>query len=135
MTSKVVADALETFLRAEWTICPIYTENVETETPEDGSAFLLLQFPVANTERPILDPHALYWETGGFRIVIHVEAGGGMTKMRQWGALLIDLFRDVTVSPGVQCLVAEEPFVQGSPDGNYLVGAMVVPYRFAHEAS
>lgn len=131
MASKVVSDAVDAFLADNWTICPIYVENSESETPSDGSPFLLVQYFASDTVRLTVDDK-VYLEDGRFRIVIHVEAGQGVAKLRQWGALLIDLFRDVTFDD-VKCGVAEDPFTLGSPDGNYLVSALVVPFRYRHD--
>jgi hypothetical protein len=55
MASKAVEDAVDAYLAANWThagVCPIFVENEQGEIPADGSAFLKLQYPVANVERP-----------------------------------------------------------------------------------
>jgi hypothetical protein len=134
MASKAVEDAVDAYLAANWTACPIYTENQQGSVPDDGSAFITLQFPVANVER--LSPSSrLYWEEGGFRILINVQRGAGTATIRDYGAQLATLFRDVTVGNIVHCLVPTEAFTDDQSDkGLYFTGTVVVPYTYTfHE--
>jgi hypothetical protein len=77
----------------------------------------------------------LYVEEGGFRIVINVERGRGTADMREMGAELGALFRDVALTNGVQCLVPTEPFTDDTSDqGNFFRGSLVVPFRYVYSA-
>jgi hypothetical protein len=132
MASKYVEEAVETYLAANWSDCPVLTENEEQEAPADGSPFLVVQFPVADSRRPPLYTR-VYREEGGFRILINVERGGGTTKMRQYGDDLVQLFRDVEFD-GVKCRTPTEVFTDDESDrGNYWVGSLVVPYECNHD--
>jgi hypothetical protein len=131
MASKVVEDAVQGYLESNWTHlaeCPVFTENEEGSIPDDGSAFLRLQFPVANVDR-VSPSRGLYRETGGFRIVINVARGNGTATMRAYGEELATLFRDVRIGATVDCRVPSEPFTDDQSDkGIYYQGAMVVPF-------
>lgn len=129
MAHRTVEEAVEDRLRANWTNCAIFTENMETLVPDDGTCFLMLQFPVSDPERfGITD--RLYREVGAFRIVIAIEAGAGTAKLREWGEELRDLFIDQTFD-GVTTQVPGDPFTDDRSDrGPYFVGAMVFPYTF-----
>ena len=133
MAHKTVEEAVESRLRTLWTTCPIYTENLEAETPSDGSPFLLLQFPVSQVARWPINQRR-YREEGGFRIVINLPTGTGMDTMREWGEQLRLMFLDVSFS-GVNCRVPTDPFTDDrSAEGNYFMGALVVPFDFSFSA-
>jgi hypothetical protein len=133
MASKAVSDAVETYLRANWSDTVVLTENVEQEIPGDGAPFLRLEFPVSNSEWTILSS-SKWREEGVFRIVIAVPRGEGMDRMRDWGEELADLFRNVDVGGEACCGVPDEPFSDNESDeGLYFIGSMVVPYyRFGN---
>jgi hypothetical protein len=129
LASKAVEDAIDAYLAANWSNCPIFTENQQSETPDDGSPFLLLQFPVSIVTRSVVD-RRYYTEEGGFRIIINVQRGEGTDTIRQWGAELAALFRDQDVGP-VECKIPTEPFTGDESDqGNYFQGAMVCRYIY-----
>lgn len=138
MASKAVEDAVDAALAA-WAaahspVVAVRTENQDPEAPADGSSFLIVQYPVANTRR-LTVKRGLYVEEGGFRIIINVQRGQGTSAMRTMGSQLGTLFRDVTLTNGVQCLVPTEPFTDDQSDsGNFFKGAMVVPYRYVYSA-
>lgn len=133
MASKVVEDAIEDYLAANWANSSIFTENQQNQTPEDGSPFIILQFPAASTVRPIINSQH-YQEDGSFRVVINVARGQGVTTMRDWGEELAELFREKDIpehpsTPVVHTGVPDEPFTDDQSDsGNYFTGAMVVPF-------
>lgn len=129
MSSKAVADAIDAYLAANWTACPVLTENADEETPADGSAFLVVQYFGAQNRRVTLAP--VFEEEGAFRIVINVPRGQGPALMRQYAADLVDLFRGVDVG-AVHCLTPSEPFAV--VEGNFYTGALVVPFRHIADA-
>src|SRR3954467_5213397 len=135
MASKTVEDAVDAYLAANWTASPVLSENEQQEAPEDGTPFLLVQYPVANTRR-VATGTPSYLEEGGFRILINVERGAGTDKIREWGEDLVALFRDVVI-PGtdIHCLVPTEPYTDDQSDqGNYFAGSLVVQYLFSYSA-
>jgi hypothetical protein len=138
VASKAVEDAVDAALAA-WAaahvpVITVLTENMQAEAPADGSSFLIIQYPIASTTRPTV-ARGLYVEEGGFRIVINVERGRGTADMREMGAELGALFRDVALTNGVQCLVPTEPFTDDTSDqGNFFRGSLVVPFRYVYSA-
>lgn len=110
MASKTTEDTIEAFLRTQWphsAECPIQTENLGGETPENGGGFLVLEFPVAQTER-LSTGSRKYREWGGFRIQINVERGSGADLMRTYGDEIAAMFRDVQIGP-VHCTNVTTP--------------------------
>lgn len=132
MASKVVEEAVEARLAANWNETQIFTENQEGETPSDGSPFIILQFPVSNTRRLTVN-NRCFEETGVFRIIINAARGEGMQTIRDWGAELSDIFQYQTFD-SVRCMSVSEPFTDESSDqGNYFQGTMVVDFWRTYE--
>ena len=130
MASKAVEDAITDHLQANWTRCPIMVENTQGDAPNDGSPFIVLQFPMSITVRRTISDR-VYWEAGGFRIIINVASGEGTDTIREWGAELAVMFRDQQIGP-VNCRTPTEPFTDmGADRGNYWQGSMVVTYDYA----
>ena len=128
MASKVVEETIETYLAANWTDSAIFTENLEQETPVDGTPFIILQFPAISVIRLAVS-NRTYAEEGGFRIVINLRRGEGVQRMRDWGETLAALFRDVRVGE-VECLVPSEPATgDDSESGSYFSGTMTCLFR------
>lgn len=127
MASKAVEDAIDSYLAANWSNSAIYTENQQGEIPDDGSSFIILQFPVSNVERVQVN-EPFYREEGGFRIVIATQRGAGTATIRSWGEQLATLFRDKKIGT-VNCRVPSEPFTDDQSDkGLYFQGSMIVPF-------
>lgn len=130
MAHKNAEIAIEQRLRANWSHCPIFTENKETEQPANGAdAFLVLQFPFSDPQRWSVGTK-LYREEGGFRIVISIPRGIGVDLMRTWGEELRTLFIDVKFD-GVECKVPSDPLSDDRSDaGPYYTAYMVCPYIY-----
>lgn len=132
MASRHVEEAVEAYLAANWVASPVIVENAQGEAPQDGSPFLRLEFPLSNTNRWPINSR-FYAESGGFRIVIAVESGTGTAKIREWGETLATLFREREFG-GIKTQVPSEPFTDDlSDEGNYFVGAMIIPYTYNFE--
>jgi hypothetical protein len=127
MAHKAVEIAVEARLRAG-TALPVFVENVIAEAPADGSAFLILQFPVASVERWPVNQR-VYRETGAFRIVAHVPTGTGTDQIRDLGEQLAAIFCDQTFD-GVNCRVPGPPFIDDSVEGPLIWASIVFPYDF-----
>ncbi|WP_210482747.1 phage tail terminator-like protein [Microvirga antarctica] len=128
MARKAVIEAVTARLAAQWTSCPIIPTNRSGDRPRDGSPFLVVQFPVANTAR--LTHSAYYREEGAFRIVIATERGEGMATPLAWADELAALFRSQRFD-GVRCKTPGSPLIHDeNDDGAYFVTSIVVPYFF-----
>lgn len=133
MAHKLVEEAVEARLRAGFeATCPIFVENVLAELPTDGQPFAVLQFPISDDRRRSLGTK-FHEQSGAFRIVLHLPTGIGMEVMRDWGEQISALFRGVKFG-GVQTVSPQSPFVNDTPEGGYVWGAIVVPYKFFYSA-
>lgn len=113
---------------AAFTRCPVRPPNSDPTPPKDKSAFLLVQFPVANTERTTLQ--RTFAEEGGIRLMLHVPAGDGPGLAAQWCDELADLFRSQNFA-GVEALVpSSATFHDDNDAGAYARVSIVVPYRY-----
>jgi hypothetical protein len=129
MASKAVVDAVQARLAAHWTACPIFKENEQGVTPDDGTPWLLLQFPVATTRNMTVGSRA-YREEGGFRIVINIMRGTGSDLMFEWGDQIAAIFRDVKEN-GIEYLTPTSPFTDDQSDqGAFFTGSIVCEYSF-----
>jgi hypothetical protein len=131
MAKKAVVDAVRARLAANWNEADaaIFDANSEGSTPADGTPFIILQFPVSDSEKPAVGTRH-YLEEGAFRIVIHTQRGGGADQALQWGDTIAGIFRDLKFD-GVECLVPSSPLTHDDNDqGQYFVASVVVPYRY-----
>lgn len=130
MARQAVIDAVESVLAADWTLAPVFGENTEGRTPDDGSPFLVVQYPF-NTSRQLTfgAPGANRWrDEGAFRIVLHIERGSGTALGRQWADQLADLFRgrDLNV---IQTFAPTAPVTDDrNSAATYYVLSISVPY-------
>lgn len=95
MARQAVCDAVETYLTSNWSKATIYGENAEGSTPEDGTPFVVVQYPFV-TARQItvgVPGDNLWRDDGAFRVVVHVERGSGTKQGRQWADEIAALFR------------------------------------------
>lgn len=132
MASKAVMDAVSARLTADWTNCPVDDPNTVGGTPADGSAFLTVQYPVANEEHIGLGSIGArtYREEGGIRFVLSVPRGAGLSLAMTWADQLRSMFRAAQFG-GVTCQAAAPPALDDSNDnGNYFLLRMVVLYYF-----
>ena len=129
MARQEVVEAVRDRLGAEWSHCPVIEMNRQGEAPEDGSAFLMVQYPVT-TQRRLSVGTPYYREEGGIRFVLNMQRGEGVDTALQWAGELADLFRYVTFDE-VHGREASSPNLDDSNDmGNYFVVTVVVEYYF-----
>lgn len=127
MAKKHVVDTVRQAL-AGWNSCPVYGPNELGEAPADGSPFILVQYPVANTIRTTHSP--TYVEEGAARIVIATAIGAGANQAIEWGDELAGLFRFKKIS-GVEFKAPTSPLTHDdNDDGNYFKTSIVVPYHY-----
>lgn len=132
MAHYSVVTAVEDRTKANFSRCPVYVENELTDTPADGSAWLVIQFPFATTEWiEVEGPDGSgFQEEGAFRFVLSVPRGDGAHSGRQWLGELADLFRG-QLFDGVQTFAPDSPIGDDDNDiGSVYRLAMAVPYQF-----
>lgn len=127
MASKAVVDAVAARLGDTWNGITVVPPNTTDEPPADGSPYILLQFPVADTRRSVVN-NRQYREEGGFRVVLHGTRGSGTDQILERTGELAALFRDRKFD-GVETQVPSEPFIDDET-GNYAIAAVVVPYTY-----
>ncbi|MFC3693125.1 DUF4128 domain-containing protein [Chenggangzhangella methanolivorans] len=130
MVAKVVAEAIETRLAAIG--LPVVGQNVQDGAPADGSAFLLVQYPVTNAE-PIsvgAPGENLYRDEGGARVVISVPSGSGRDQALDWSDEIIALFRGHTDGHLEFLAPAGGPIDDRNDNGAYFQLTVALPYRF-----
>lgn len=133
MASAAVRSAVEARLAANWAHTPIRAPNPSLAgVPADGSAFVSVQYPLANEEQMTIGaPGANIWrETGAFRVVLAVPAATDLA-VALWPARLDALraaFRG-KVFDGVRTYEASPPIVDGATDdGAYALLSFAVVY-------
>jgi hypothetical protein len=127
-----VVEAVERRMAERWTHCPVITMNTIGEAPEDGSPFIIVQYPASRTERLSIGAR-YYREEGGFRFVLNMPRGEGTARALLWANELTRIFRYEKFD-GVETLAPTSPFMDDSNDvGNFFVATIAVPYRFDFE--
>jgi hypothetical protein len=127
MPIKAVADAVQARLATHWTATVIVDYDTMANPP-DLDAFLVHQYPVVDSVKPVLS--RVYWEEGGIRFVLNVRRGIGLAQGLEWCDELAALFRGVKFA-GVECFEPSGPIVDdNSEEGDWISYAVIVPYRF-----
>ena len=83
MASLAVVTAVQTLLAANWTATPIVGPNQETLVPDDGSAFLVLEFPPVGDETQITigaQGTRIFREEGAILLTLCIPLGVGLTE-------------------------------------------------------
>lgn len=137
MASKPVMDAIEAKLSAAWNaIAPAIPISLPNDrqggAPSDASAFLTLEYPVANEEQiSIGSPDSnVFRESGAFRVFLSIPIGAGRDP---WVGYIDDLraaFRGQSF--GGVTIFAPSPSATNdkSDDGNYFLVSFAAPYYF-----
>lgn len=130
MPLKLVVNAVEARLEANWTHCPVFGVNSKGDTPADGSPFVQVSYPVANGEQLTVGaPGAnVYRETGAFRLMVNARRGKGVAIGLAWADELAALFRGKEFG-GVQTFAPSSPAIDDRNDqGNFFTLSVSVPY-------
>lgn len=132
MASKAVIDAVMARLAANWTLCPIVTDNVDTRPPASGATYLEVQFPLANEEQITIGAPGsnLFRERGVIRLVLAIRTGDPLDEALGWLDRLRSLFRGKQFS-GVTTY-APSPSVQDNSeyaDSTRVLLSSAVPYH------
>jgi hypothetical protein len=132
MPSKAVYDAVKARLDAGWSGLPVTYPDTRTETPENASAFLVVEFPTSSSEQLTTGaPGANFWrETGTIRFVINSERGSGIADALGWADDLAALFRGKTFD-GVTTWAPSPPVIDDANDrGMYAQISTAVEYWY-----
>jgi hypothetical protein len=135
MPSAAVESAFRERLEANWDTADgvIIGSNGVTEPPADGSAFLLIQYPVVMNTRPMLTTKR--FEEGAARILYNAEAGLGLQGPLTTADAIASIFRGDRLKIGsslnVEIFEPSAPIVSDdNEEGNYFVLAVIVRYRY-----
>lgn len=131
MPLKLVVDAVEGRLAAEWSKCPVFGINEQGQTPDDASSFIQVSYPVANGEQLTVGAPGenIYRESGTFRLVVMAERGAGVVEGLAWADELAALFRGKEFG-GVQTFAPSSPSIDDRNDeGNYFSLSVAVEYQ------
>lgn len=132
MAHASVVEAVEAKLAAEWSQCPVVGINTVGEAPQDGSPYLLVQYPAASTARVAVN-EGYYREEGGIRFVMHLSPGEGIARANLWAGILARMFRYAEFG-GVKTEAPTSPFYDDSNDaGAYFLATVLVPYTYDYE--
>lgn len=136
MPSAAVDTAFKTKLASSWTVSQVIgglaagdpPENL-TGPPSGVDAFMVVQYPVVNGEKPVL--HGRYFEEGAARLVLNVKLDVGQSQGLVWADTLAGLFREYRPGGGFETFVPSAPIINdANDDGNWFELAVIVPYRY-----
>lgn len=139
MPMKQVVAAVEARLAASWARCPVrgFTDD-NGDTPDDASAFLVVQYPVAMSEQITIGApgNNVFREDGAFHLVLAMpRTVDGRTQALAWTDELTALFRSQQFGAsadfmGVTTYAPTSPAIEDDTDnGNYLRLSIAVPYQ------
>lgn len=134
MPSAAVDTAFKTRLTQSWTasqVVGIQLPETLTEPPTDMDAFLVVQYPISNGEKPVL--HGRTFEDGAARLVLNVKREIGLSQSLAWTDTLAGLFRDFKSADvaGFETFTPSGPIVNdATDDANWCEYAVIVPYRY-----
>lgn len=126
--------AVKALLQANWAHTPIVYPNEQSSVPGDGSAFLVVEYPVASEDQNALGPPGvrLFRETGAIVLTLAIPTGLGVnptaTPYAQWMDDLRAAFRGISAPP-LQTLAVDPCFFDGgSEKGAYCELSISVAY-------
>lgn len=114
---------------SDWSDCPPRMPvNESGEVDGTGNLFILVQYPVANTDRTT---HSLsFVEEGAARIVINAQRGVGLEDSIKLGEDIGNLFRAKKIN-GIEFKAPTSPLVHDdNDDGLYFKTSVVIPYVY-----
>lgn len=102
------------------------------DIPQDGSAFVTLQFPLSDNQQMVLGRK--YQESGAFRIIISTERGleENLKKGLFWAKQISDVYRTQRFGGVKSWTPSIGRLDDDNDDGNYYVLSVVVPYTFTY---
>lgn len=133
MASRDVSDAVEAYLAANFSACPVVAiGGRRAEPPPSRSAFVQVQYPVGFEEQRSIGAPGENWfrEEGAIRFVVFSPAGESVTALASLADNLRDLFRNRRFD-GVRTFEANPITLDdGSDQPGYLQGSFAVAYEY-----
>lgn len=135
MASAAVVAAVQAKLAANWTHTPIIQPNAASLVPDDGSAFLVLEFPPVGGENQITigaQGTRVFREDGAFLLTLCAPLGTGVnptaTPWLTWIDALRAAFRGQAFA-GVNTLGASPAYENGASDrGAFFELSTAIPF-------
>lgn len=134
--SAAVMVAIDAHVAENWNYTPIIAPNGDASGPDDGSAWLEVQYPVAS-ERMLTtgDPGNNYWrEEGGVRVVLMVPLGIGLNDPAAPWMTRIDELRAALRGKKISDIVTYEasPAIIGDTNesGGHFELSFTVEYQY-----
>jgi len=107
---------------------PIIPAIVVGQPANTHDAFVVLQYPVVNGSKPVLDRH--YFEEGAARFVLNVRRTAEMETALALADDIAGMFRDRKFH-GIETFTPSPPIINDtSNDGNWFSLSVIVPYRY-----
>lgn len=137
MASAAVMAAVRARIEALWSRTPVRFPNeldavAGAQAPADGSAFLIVQYPVAVEDQITLGAPGsnVFREEGAIRFVMQVPYGAGLDTYAEWLDELRALFRGKQFD-GVTTYAASPAISDdGNDDGNFWALSCAIPYQY-----
>ncbi|MCH2220045.1 MAG: hypothetical protein MK097_06945 [Dechloromonas sp.] len=109
--------------------------NGRTTPPDDGREFVVIQYPVHESSRPMLTKRR--FEEGAARIVYNAKSGTELASVLTQVDAIAAAFRgDRLKFDGVEVFEPNGPIVNDeNDDGNYFETAVIVPYRYQFDVA
>lgn len=127
MAKSAVKTAVAARLAANFNLGPVLYLNEDMLPPSDGSAWVRIEYPVA--ENIVTTLGRGFREEGFFRVVVATEILSGTAKSTAWCEAIETIFRK-QVFDGVNTMA---PTIrEGVDDGAYLIAFVIVRYRYEY---
>jgi len=133
--SAAAKTAINALVAANWAHTPITEANKAGGLPADGSAFLTVQYPVADEEMMTIGaPGAnVFRDSGGARIVLSIPSGKGTNDVSAPWETRLDALRAALRSKNTNGLITWEPspvtYDSSSDDGAYFELTFAIEYQ------
>ncbi|WP_020184827.1 hypothetical protein [Methylopila sp. 73B] len=135
MAQLAVIEAVEGRLAEVWTASPIVGVLTPEADPHDGSPFLVVQYPVTNSDiASIGDPGNNLWRDEGVFLVRAYRPKGQLRQLVEDADTVGRIFRGWQSADGVlSCFAPEGASIDDrNDDGLFDVISVSIPYHFDH---
>lgn len=133
MADAVVLAAVRARQEANWTTAPVVYPNEPFPLPGNGSPFVQVDFPLAESDQASLGAPGAnkFRDRGTIRFIVNTETGRGPDLALQYVGQIADLFR-AQVFGGVITYAPSPPIYLGA-EGMYAAWSTSVPYKYDHQ--